>query len=383
MVIQEKFKITLEPLTPTHVWSGSNLRIDFDCVVLNNELYIIDYNKLLKLIPTDKLSNFVDVVVVQKKTFKEILGSVLKSLNKDWKDVSSKVIKVKTTLDSNEVSQINENIIPGSELKGFIRTAIMYDILKKHYERSEAVKILKESIDPSKKSKDVAQGLEGRFFRTPRPKGGGFVDMFQFLSVSDPIYYEEPSLDIVKFETVEAKNLKKVASRIVVAFTKGTLTYDITISKPIELEPSRVSEHELFLSKGEALRSVHELYIDVPKTLNKENILEALKNYGLALIKYELSRVEGIAELRNYSELLRKFEKIVKEDGNCSVGRIGLLTGRPFKTILPLLFEMRKTHKEVENLLKELNIQEPSTLKLVNYEGSYVGTGWCKLCMKA
>ncbi|MEM4552533.1 MAG: hypothetical protein QXO52_06635, partial [Thermosphaera sp.] len=121
---QDLFKtttITLEPVTPIHVWSGRNAIVGVDALIQEQYFIVIDLEESLKTLPGKSLEELAS-------TFgrKDELANRLRQLYKEGLLVAKK-IPVRTPIQGSQtnVRLLHENLVPGSELKGYIRTAVL------------------------------------------------------------------------------------------------------------------------------------------------------------------------------------------------------------------------------------------------------------------
>jgi len=396
-VIKEKFKVKLQPLTPIHVWSGNYLFEGIDAVAFNDQLFIIDYDKLMKGLSPDEIQSFAEELK-KKRSLPERFANLDK-----LKSLSFETVKIRGDPSSFKGKKIYLNdklLLPGSELKGFLRTALTYERVKEYMDegRGKAISFFHETIDlgiieNAKTRKKAAEKLENNLLRAKRPQEksdkerseeggseerGGFFDLFSFLSVSDPVN-EKASLSAVEFFVIKADNsLKRIASIPVIAYDAGTSVFTAAIMKPVELEADRVSSYE-------QLKWLQDLLEKADRILTREYILESLKFFGSKLIENELSRTERInrKELESYRKKLEEFRNLNNREKNCSVGRIGFMTGHQSKTILPLIYEAdSQFYGEITRRLGGKRRWDSLTLKLVKFGDGYLGTGWCRICVE-
>lgn len=134
-----EFKI--KTLTPVHVGSGSTLSPYGDYIKDNNYIYIIDYSKLEKYLRDNEdseaiIDEFVSIINKQassNKSKRYTIKNFFKNNDIDFKEFSSAQIKLVGNINNEEINQTmktsNRPIIPGSTVKGAIRTALLFNHL--------------------------------------------------------------------------------------------------------------------------------------------------------------------------------------------------------------------------------------------------------------
>ena len=141
---QEIFRINIETLTPVHVGSGRKLMANSEFIIRPvrsketgeaiKKIGIIDEEKVLNIIGSDRIDEWINVI--------DKNGDLINLLKDAKADVGIKDFALRTILLEKK-EQGSENflkeqlftsnmpLIPGSSLKGSIRTAILNNILKK------------------------------------------------------------------------------------------------------------------------------------------------------------------------------------------------------------------------------------------------------------
>ncbi len=360
--------ITLKPLTPIHVWSGQNLVVGVDLLHLGGGRYC--------LVDFEGLSQHIDVTKVISMRIEE-LPKLLESLKDGLPCLRE--LKAYEVLPSGtsptSVQELNRYVIPGSTLKGYIRTAILYSLLSRR-NANEVRKILESGIDFQKDPKHLSEGLEACFFRAPRPRRMGFVDAFQSLLVSDPTLELDPDCyRIARIEVCELPDGNTIASQYAVVVQCGKLTYKVDVLKSLENGRARISkaapEHEDDLKKLQLL--------------SHEDLLRALRDFGCYILLRELERVRGCSKLGGYTALLEEFLKVYcRGSSNCVIARIGFGAGVYSKTVIGLMKQVAQDLYALVKNVMEIGLGhtwDEKTVKLTRTERGSVGLGWCELCL--
>jgi len=354
-VIIENRQIIIEPLSPVFVWSGKTLVPKFDFIVEGNDVIIIDFDKMIREAKSDK------ELEQREKFVKELHGVKLEFKN---------VIRGKTI---DQILDINPYIIPGTEVKGLIRTAVINELIKSNKnnfdktmkrilnEMDNMVRILNEKKKPNLKNLGLV--VEHVIKSRPPIQAKYVYDALKTLLISDPMVQSaEFRLSEIRVLNINGELL---TSKHIIAFTKGKLTYDAKIIKPKDYGVYKNSEVEGLNSK-----------------ITWDLITTSLKKFSKVIIADEISKINKYLNKQNkhvHKEDLHQYLEFMKRIENlneCVPLRIGMFTGHTAKTI-----EVRDDVKRKrEELLSRFYDKrwDNSTLKVV--EG--VGAGWIKMCIK-
>jgi len=368
-LIMNIYELELRPLTPIIVLSGIEGVINIDVLIRDREVCVIDFEKLpLEVI--EKIASLKDI----SKVTSILLGHVEKlpcriiAINNVGKVAFNKTVKLP-----------QEHIIPGSTLKGYIRTALLYHILiSKHLSGDILRKLINLMV---KNPQDVASDLEIYAFKRERlKKQRGYIDVLQNLYISDPLVKEsiEYSLDwlnVFEIRSLTTRTPRPLAQLLGIVFVNGLLKYKIVvtgISPEIDAREPQASLLKDIISK------LNEL-------LNTD-LVNVLKFFGCELLNYELEVVKNFEILKDYREFLEKLRtKYCIEAGNCVIGRLGFMTGHMTKTIdLYLKKNYPDIYQDVKNYMstKYRKVWDEATIKLVGSLDRLRGLGWCEICTK-
>lgn len=125
------FRVFAETLTPVHIGSGNELHFNTDYIYFEkqNVIGVIQPEKILSLIGKDNLDKWV-TYITQKKGIDKYLYNILKR-NPEPDEISSRIIPVleRAPHQQNIKEQLfngtGKPYIPGSSIKGSIRTALL------------------------------------------------------------------------------------------------------------------------------------------------------------------------------------------------------------------------------------------------------------------
>lgn len=342
MIVESK-QITIEPLSPVFVWSGKTLLPDFDFIVDGDNVVIIDFDKLIKEAKSE------EELKQYKKFLKELHGIKL-----EFKIARGKTI--------DKILDINPYIIPASEVKGLIRTAVINQLIKSDRKAFDEymTRILNEMKEDNLKSigQIVEQVIKGKL-----PIKTRYVyDALKTLLISDPIVQSsEFDLNEIKVLNIEGELL---GSNYAITFTKGKLIYDAKIIKP--------KDYGVYTSSD-----VYNLTSKVTWDL----IVNSLRNFSKVVIADEKSKINKYLsnsyghqkeDLNKYLELIKNIENIK----DCIPLRIGMFTGHVSKTI-----EVRDDVKRKRETLLTISYGKRWDNSTIKIAGG-VGLGWIKMCIK-
>ncbi|MDT7889291.1 MAG: type III-A CRISPR-associated RAMP protein Csm5 [Desulfurococcales archaeon] len=371
--------LSLEPVTPLHVSSNRESIVGVDAILEGDQVVFIDLeSSLIDLDPRvlDKILN----VAFSKEGFYRLTETLRREgrLTPLFKAVA------KTKLSNGaRVRLMQRMIVPGSTLKGYIRTAILYELLRNI---QDPKKILDEKIrknlpgDP----RYVAQDLEKYLLRTLRlPKQGGFVDAFANLIVSDPVV-ERYELAVREMRVIERATEKAIATIFMVTLESGLLRYDIRISRPFNIDKIVMQDDVRSRMQDilERLGLIMKIIRDDPSDL-----IRILSEYGCRHLREELERTKNLGKPSIYKIYINKLEELEKlcrsTPSNCAPARIGFGTGHEAKTIALYLKDVypdlyNDLRKQMSNKIGR--IWDSLTLKAVTEDGFLIGVGWCRIC---
>ncbi len=374
-----ELRITLEPVTPLHVFSNRESIVGIDAILERDQVVFIDLETSIKDLDPGILERIMNIASAMEGFYR--LAEILRREGK-LIPLFKAVAKAKLS-DGARIRLMQGTIVPGSTLKGYIRTAVLYELLRNI---QDPKKILDEKIR-KKLSGDpryVAQDLENYLFRTSGPpKRRGFVDAFANLIVSDPVV-ERHVLAVREMRVIERATGKAIATIFVVTLESGLLRYDIRISRPLNIDKIVAQDDVRSGMQGilEKLGLIMKIIRDDPS-----NLIRILSEYGCRHLREELKRTKNLDKPSIYKIYINKLEELEKlcrsTTSNCAPARIGFGAGHEAKTIALYLKDVYpdlydSLRKEMSNKIGKT--WDSLTLKAVVEDGSLVGVGWCRIC---
>jgi CRISPR-associated protein Csm5 len=371
--------LSLEPVTPLHVSSNRESIVGIDVILEGDQVVFIDLESSLKDLDPRFLDKILNVAFSKEGFYR-----LTETLRREGRltPLFKAVAKAKLS-NGARVRLMQGMIVPGSTLKGYIRTAILYELLRNI---QDPKKILDEKIrnnlpgDP----RYVAQDLEKYLLRTLRlPKQGGFVDAFANLIVSDPVV-ERYELAVREMRVIERATEKAIATIFMVTLESGLLRYDIRISGPFNIDKIVMQDDVRSRMQDilEKLSLIMKIIRDDPSDL-----IRILSEYGCRHLREELERTKNLGKPSIYKIYINKLEVLEKlcrsTPSNCAPARIGFGTGHEAKTIALYLKDVypelyNDLRKQMSNKIGRL--WDSLTLKAVTEDGSLIGVGWCRIC---
>jgi len=354
----------IEMLTPVHIGSGNTLN-RWDYVWIKGWVYVINLDQVL---------NHPKINPYELQNFMEDPGFSWEDYIKTVRIDPSEISYYKAKASQRPTGNIKEHIkvhlkpyIPGSSLKGAIRTAFLWYMFKKFEDKNFLFSKIKEKIEEVKKQKDdrrkfyqakskFAQVIEKKFFgRSPN------YDVFRCIYVGDSDPLENLEVGLVK--TYDLRNRRFLPDKNLEVYSELIPEGSITHVK-IKIETKLFDYKELGIrEKGELL----------------ENIPEICNLRAEEFIKDEIKFFEkfGIEKSKDfYQELLASIKNLPE---GAFIINLGWATGWRAKTIgeelrkedEKLFEEIRKTFR-----LGYVNIDVfPKTRRL--YDSKPIG--WIKL----
>ncbi|MCK4257654.1 MAG: type III-A CRISPR-associated RAMP protein Csm5 [Halanaerobiales bacterium] len=288
-------KMILETLTPVHIGSGEILSPYSDYVYQNGSIYYIDNKKLgeslYSLEDADEIiDQFVEIIrtTASNNRSKFKLVDFFDEYDLDYKKYSWKKVEIKGVLKNEQISRMvttaGKPFIPGSSLKGAIRTCLLYGHLKADgYDFNKLKKI----------SLYIGQDKFDSFGN----------DILKFLHVTDTTYLKPDQMSILK--TVRW-NLDKhdmgvpIWREVIPSQSRFELRLQ---SKAVRKYDKIMNKFQYLYEDGESeiLRRINEFYIE---TLEHE--IETLSQLG----KSDFSRIiEFYEKINQEAKEYRKNQK--------------------------------------------------------------------------
>ncbi|AZR72425.1 type III-A CRISPR-associated RAMP protein Csm5 [Anoxybacter fermentans] len=198
--------LVLEILTPMHIGNGDVLSPYSDYIYKDGQIYYINHQKLEDFIfkldnASSLIDKFVDIIKKQasgNQSSKYKLENFFEANNLDIKEFTDKIVDCNTDIKNKQILKCiytgSRPYIPGSTLKGAIRTSLIYGYLKRNsYNLNEIISIWKQN-----KYSYIGQDIFGKFSR----------DIMKFLQVSDTEPFSDTDIEIIETYRVDIESGK-------------------------------------------------------------------------------------------------------------------------------------------------------------------------------
>jgi len=397
-MLKHTFDLELTVMTAVHVWSGYRYTVGADTYIRDNRMYIIDPDKFASLCMGRR--RVLDEIVFGTSTLATIIQKYslpVENLSRLVLEISnglsSKIISIKEVMSNNYVN--DKPAIPGSEIKGLIRTAILFDLTEKRIMDKKFYEQLKGQIEyvlENCRQNVLIAGLPIEIllkgwiagFKSGRKRENPY-DIMHFLQVSDP-YTDEYGSVIDSIVTVYRDDPRNViAETFIETIPSNTMyKYRIAITKPVmkDMVSKSISLGILDRSSFEQMLSK---YIEI---LDPNNILNSLKKFSEELLEYEIGILKGFEgkgfDLSIVDEM-KEWLTEVREGNNVFYLKIGYGAGHYSKTVyLAIPDDLRRLLKQVMTQCKDRLWDDVSYRVLGSYyhQDKLIPFAWVKLKIK-
>ncbi|WP_367389033.1 type III-A CRISPR-associated RAMP protein Csm5 [Lewinella sp. LCG006] len=141
-----KLNLILQTLSPVHVGTGNKLAAQIDYIPFDEELAVIDERKIFDLIGEDRLGQWVSTI----EKGEPLTAHLLKGMSAE--EVSSRLVKINghqprsgELKEQLHLANPTRPTIPGSSLKGSVRTVLFNYLLKQRPSLTEGGRQLQEN----------------------------------------------------------------------------------------------------------------------------------------------------------------------------------------------------------------------------------------------
>lgn len=319
-------EIKIEVISPVHIGSGNLLQNNTDFVTTsvgeNNYIRIVDDRKILNLIGFEHLNDWI-LSIERKENTKEFVkrfapNSKIADYSKRRLLDCSYGVNSNDTLKEHIHNGLGLPYIPGSSIKGAIRTAILATLSEKISNKESKIKTGK--IDRNGNPYLSALKIEKELFGSD-PN----TDIFRFIQVGDA-YFEKDS---------------EIAIRVVnLNIRQGNNLQDNTMSQLVEALGIEIeSSFQLKIATDyynwvkTKLSGLGELSAEID---NIQNLFLLINNHTQKLVEFELEYWKEI-DKTGAENFVENMEKILIEIESCKKGkecvlRIGHASGWRFIT---------------------------------------------------
>jgi len=323
MSVREIRRYRFKVLTPLHIGNGEKLSSQYDFIVKGDIYFRIDIDRLIENpMQAQALSRS-----LERKDFKRGIQP-------------EKVSQYTCRLEGGTIKEVNQHIrdihhrpfIPGSSIKGAIRTAIFWHFLKSNVDKLKEA--IKKVIKDNKKLKNFDDELMGEVLgKDPHH------DLLRLLSVSDSTPFAKEWQAIRKV-AVSQLNGKKI---------------DIFVEA---VEPEAEGEVEISWNRH-LFKIIQEKKASEFPSLDGldgfDGLLSIIRDYSEKLLERERKVYEG----GEYSRVRETIDKLLREQKNKEKGfllPLGWGGGMATKTVLHLIIDDLKL---LRDLFKRMEGRKP------------------------
>jgi len=391
------YELEIIPLTPTIIKSGKTLSPNTEFCIKNGKVFNIDTEKFLSAIAKDesKLLLFEDHVT--NFSDKEKTNLLQKFIEKEMDcGIEEFIIPESAVEFASEESPVElatfirtagKPYIPGSSIKGALKTAILYWALtkglyfdskadeNKKYKKGHELLSMYGTIPSFKYQNKIDELIFGKTF-------GSMHQPASLLRVSDSNSFSIKSLCISRlqkkfFNDNSAGGWSTTLYESLKPYTDEAITFYITIPQ-FELGTKA-------FKKGEELKYETKMFMSFVQSPDLKRLFRAVNHFSLSYISFEIDRVKGKTE---NSELIDSLDKIEDEIKSLRTGEciLNLGFGKSFfRNTVAMAFKENCPNKFMEMLNKNYKDHEDKENFTSTYyleEKSKDMLGWVKLSIK-
>lgn len=382
------YQLEIEPITGVHIGTGETLtQLDYVVKKINSKEIYLKFSSdeiLSKLISeNNNLDEFNDATkqnnirkVIQffhDKVSNEVIEypcDVTKDFLKNYKSKSSSnndpLENALEVLQMYRPAGKKTPVIPGSSLKGAIRTAILDDALstlcsdKKYFDSRSA------DFEKNKKDKWYEQKMQKEILEYKDPKN----DPFRTLRIGDAFFKIKDTQLVGRLENISIANMP-TGMQIQAEIIKGYL-----IDGKAKAETTIIIDEDLQKAEAPLKDDKFRFGIKTSKMISMKEIAGACNHYFSTNFEdeyktfYEKNKYEDNIEI--ITKLKNELETASKQE-NTFILRVGRWSQVEFLTFQPA-FRNPETPKKRNNG----NESYGTTRTVFNYDDKYVPLGWCK-----
>ncbi len=364
----------LKVLTPIHIHNGEKLN-PMEYIARDKEVLIFDQMDVIKSIKenellNDELLNSYAFTSKRSEYHKNLdyyidKGIIDESIVDNYK---TKAINKASGLDGKEIYRTMRNIkgtyIPGSSIKGVIRTAILYDYICK-----KGIDYLKNGINFLRKNRNLEIDDYIIFFTNTKNKAGKNIqgDPFKFLIIRDVNLMENKV--VIYNETIYNIN-KFISGNVIEAIGPEDYTEGFQLMN--NLDEGNI---DLFKKKIDTLYRKIDFNIDLVDYFNEKEILRVLYEFSKDIIDDEIEyfKVQN-NQFFNSKEVIEALEEIKEKNSMDSpVIRLGKGKGYKSNTLALAIKKLDKNYynKEIKNIARPYKYRQQYEFpKTRNFVGS-------------
>jgi CRISPR-associated protein Csm5 len=359
-------KLILETISPIHIGSGESYS-SAEFLSMGNTIHRMDVNKIYNLLSEKEREVLVEHLEYQYFKLEDFFRG---------KNLSIVELKLYSLERKGQVPrEIKENVktgikgyLPGSSLKGAVKTAVMNAFMDMDKKKIEKIGKIFDNPDAKRKNQEIQKFIENIF--SSGGKQSSYSDFMRFVQISDFVPVNRLCISEVKslevnddIDSIDRWYWYQRNNKVVQSFLET-----IGIGEKLEGEIHFTYNDDVHYSLG--LKGNAEI-------LNLEDIKCFIYNFSDKIIKHEIS----FSKKYNISFLLDFYRNLVKLNTPESpviklghgVGYLGTTIGLEIKKHDNEVFE--QVRKSLRG--KSYEFEYPKTRKIAVEEN--VPMGWCKI----
>ena len=366
------FECIVRTLSPVHIGSGEKYLNHLDYLINGQKIQIFDKRKLFNFV--EKNCNEYEVLEFTKSIANRYLSGWLKEKQIDLKEIILKSYNIASANMPREIQvHVKDGagvpVIPGSSLKGALRTAILRDLKQKYC--NEALQNTLDRIERESNFRDrELKFLDQTIAKKALGKDPNH-NIMRLLSVGD-FTFEESSLALLEAVIKSLSTTGTLAEKTFKIYPevlmpgqqgRGIITFD----KFLSWEDSKYNG-EIFHFKAE---------------LSLEYLIHVVNNTSLNIIRKEITFFEerNPTVAKFYNKLQSELDSLAEDE---LITRIGWGSG--WNSITGELLSSKHLTDDLRRKLKlaphRLEFDFPKTRKLARVGSELQPLGWVKLKFK-
>lgn len=366
---------TAEVVSPVHIGAGETL-LPIDFVVHKGRLHVVNLEKLIESIPFDQIEAFSNMLI-QTKDMAQVF---------QWLRISpfdyGKYAKysVPCHVQPSELrvfvkNAFEEPYMPGSSIKGALRTAMCYNLFNnpqsKKWLVSEIYHILGRFRDRKKASKALQNFVESTFGKE-QGKHSPHYDVMRFLRISDTENVDVDQLKVQKVNMIRTSGFGRYEELKLKMYVE-TMVPGLVMSGKITIDKT-LSQEVYAAYKG--------LFSRFDVSTNMGTVISYANKFAADLIDYEIGFASsyGVEKLRRFYANLKQ-NVLQKLGENQFLLRLGWGSGF-FATTISMLLKDDRVFSEIRRLFPKLgNFRTPvfpMSRRIVFSGEEMVPLGWVK-----
>lgn len=348
--------INIHTITPVHIGSGVKIfnKLDFFEDENNKAIYIADFKKIFQIIGTKNIHIWTEAI---EKNFD--LMPILKAIKPDViaKDIALRsipLLKPKALKQQEVLLQIlsgnGKALMPGSSIKGAIRTAIMCEIIWEDPIFSDVKKIFQLNFNHKTQKKELLLNdknlLEKAFGETQ-------LNLMKFLRVGDALFNSTTICEVLIANKkgdewqFNVKGKPNTIQQVECINANQSATCKIQWPSEIELLKHTEKQNDLSTKIKQKYPIQHLKYLG-------PLLFKVLNNHTLRLIENEINLINQFDDtiLEPYYKKLNSLHETIKNAGeNECFLRLGFATG--YLNMTGDWLEEDFVHKEIKNVIRK------------------------------